>query len=238
VLPKKWIKWIAVLLGVVGMLTPALLELGWIPREHAIEAVIFLLGFIVLDGAVAKESKELSHAPLLITNSEDYYHVVTGLMNESKHEVLMVVRGEEILVQQAQPFIQRTRSTAEREKQLHIYIIVASHLGEIKEEEAFQNRLAAQNDPAFHGRMHFRFTESAVTFGCLVFDQKHWVIDFPPNPADIRGGAMVFRDDPEGARLVSSFIHHQWLERSGFTMSLSEAYEKWKALKSSPAGVE
>src|ERR1700757_3962466 len=142
--------------------------------------------------------------PILMTNSVDYYHVVTGLMSESKHEVLTVVRGEEILVEQAQPFIQRTRSTVEREKQLHVYLVIASHLGELKE-EAFSRRLAAQNDPAFEGRMHFRFIESAVNFGCLVFDQKHWVIDFPPNPADIRGGAMVFRDDPEGARLVSSF---------------------------------
>jgi hypothetical protein len=44
---------------------------------------------------------------------------------------------------------------------------------------------------------------------------------------------MVFRDDPEGARLVSSFIHHQWLERSGFAMSPDEAYAKWKATKGS-----
>ncbi len=34
----KWVKWIAVVLGAAGMLTPALLELGWIPREHALEA--------------------------------------------------------------------------------------------------------------------------------------------------------------------------------------------------------
>jgi hypothetical protein len=163
-----------------------------------------------------------------MTSSEDYYHAVTAFMSESKHEVLMVVRGDEILVEQAQLFVQRTRSTLLREKQLHIYIVVASHLGEIKE-EAFQRRLAAESDPSFEGRMHFRFTESPVTFGCLVFDQKYWVIDFPPNPADIRGGAILLRDNPEGARLVSSFIHHQWLERSSFTISLGEAYEKWKA---------
>jgi hypothetical protein len=98
----KWVKWIAVVLGAAGMLTPAFLELGWIPREHALEAVIFLLGFIVLDSAVAKESQEPNRAPVLMTSSEDYYHAVTGLMSESKHEVLMVVRGDEILVEQAQ----------------------------------------------------------------------------------------------------------------------------------------
>jgi hypothetical protein len=236
-LPRKWIKWIAVLLGVVGMLTPALLELGWIPREHALDAVIFLLGFIVLDSAASEESNKPSLAPVLMTNSEDYYHVVSGLMSESKHEVLMVVRGDEILVEPAQSFIQRTRSTLVREKQLHIYLVVSSHLAEVKE-EAFQRRLTAERDPSYEGRMHFRFIESPVTFGCLVFDQKHWVIDFPPNPADIRGGAIVFRDDPPGARLVSSFIHHQWLEQPGVTMSLSEAYEKWKAIKAMSAIAE
>jgi hypothetical protein len=201
------------------------------------KAVIFLLGFIVLDGAIARESKETNQAPALMTNSEDYYHTVTGFMSESRHELLMVVRGEEILVEQAQPFIQRTRSTLVREKQLHVYIVIASHLAEVKE-EALQRRLAAERDPSYEGRMHFRFIESPVTFGCLVFDQKHWVIDFPPNPADLRGGAILYRDHPQGARLLSSFIHHQWLERSGFTMSLSEAYEKWKVIKGASASME
>jgi hypothetical protein len=33
-LPRRWIKWIAVILGVAGMLTPALIELGWIPENQ------------------------------------------------------------------------------------------------------------------------------------------------------------------------------------------------------------
>ena len=61
------------------------------------------------------------------------------------------------------------------------------------------------------------------------FDQKYWSIDFAPNPADPKGAGIVFRNHPEGARLVASFIRHEWLERPGATMSLSEAYEKWKA---------
>jgi hypothetical protein len=110
-LPRKWIKWVGVLLGVVGMLTPALLELGWIP---------------------------------------------------------------------------------------------------------FQRRLTAERDPSYEGRMHFRFIESPVT-------------------SDIRGGAIVFGEDPQGARLVSSFIRHQWLEQPDVTMSLSEACERCKAIKGTAA---
>jgi hypothetical protein len=34
--------------------------------------------------------------------------------------------------------------------------------------------------------------------------------------------------------MVSSFIRHQWLQRPGVTMSLSEAYEQWKAAASAP----
>jgi hypothetical protein len=37
-LPRKWIKWIAMLLGVAGMLTPALLELGWIPTSSDVQS--------------------------------------------------------------------------------------------------------------------------------------------------------------------------------------------------------
>ncbi|MGH7879571.1 MAG: hypothetical protein ACREQD_08755, partial [Candidatus Binataceae bacterium] len=67
---------------------------------------------------------------------------------------------------------------------------------------------------------------------------RHWSIDFPPNPADPRGAALIFRNHPEGARLIASFIRHQWLERPGVTMSLSEAYEKWKALQNPPPNAE
>ncbi len=97
-------------------------------------------------------------------------------------------------------------------------------------EEAFQRCLIAERDPSLEGRMHFRFIDAPVTFGCVVFDQKHWVIDFPPNPADLRSGAVLFRGHPEGAHMLASFIHHQWLAQLGVTTSLSEAFEKWKTI--------
>lgn len=144
----------------------------------------------------------------------------------------MVVRGDEILVEQAQPFVEATRSTLAREKQLHVYIIIASPLGKVSE-EAFQRRVVAERNSILEGRLHFRFIDSPVTFGCAVFDQTHWVIDFPPNPADLRSGAILFRNHPEGARLLAAFILHQWLEQPGVTMSLGEAYDKWKAIRAS-----
>jgi hypothetical protein len=120
------------------------------PVHDRVEDIYSTLATLMQQIGAQKPARE----PILMTNSVDYYHVVTGLMSESKHEVLMVVRGEEILVEQAQPFIQRTRSTVEREKQLHVYLVIASHLGELKE-EAFSRRLAAQNDPAFEGGCTF-----------------------------------------------------------------------------------
>ena len=62
VLPRKWIRWIGIVLGVVAMLTPALLDLGWIPQTQALNAVIFLLGFLVLE-AVTGEPSEQVEAP-------------------------------------------------------------------------------------------------------------------------------------------------------------------------------
>jgi hypothetical protein len=76
-LPRRWIKWIAVILGAAGMLTPALIELGWIPEQQALKAVIFLLGFIVLEGAT-RESNESALAPELLTTREDYFHAMGG----------------------------------------------------------------------------------------------------------------------------------------------------------------
>ncbi len=64
--------------GVAGKLTPALLELGWIPRDQGLEALIFLSGFMVLDGA-GRESSEAGPAPGLITSSEHHYNAASGV---------------------------------------------------------------------------------------------------------------------------------------------------------------
>jgi hypothetical protein len=96
---------------------------------------------------------------------------------------------------------------------------------------AFVGRIANATNPALEGRLHFRFIDSLVTFGCLIFDQSHWSIDFPPNPSDPRGGAILLRNHPEGARVLASFVRHQWLERPDVTMSLTEAYERWKTMR-------
>jgi hypothetical protein len=230
-LPKKWLKWIALLLGVAGMLTPALLGLGWIPQNQALNAAIFLLGFIVFDGA-ARGSEELAQAPELLTSSESYYHELSGFFPETKHEALGISRGDDILTEEQKPYLRKLLSALRSEKQLHVYPIVAGRVSELSE-ESFQRRFALERDPSLEGRMHYRVVDSLVSFGCQVFDQKHWTIDFPPNPADVKGAGIVFKNHPEGARLVASFIRHQWLERPGVTMSLSEAYEKWKALQNS-----
>jgi hypothetical protein len=235
-LPRRWIKWIAVILGVAGMLTPALIELGWIPENQGQKAVIFLLGFIVLEGA-ARESDESAQAPELFTTTEGYLHAMGGFLAETKHELLGVVRGHDIVREEVVGYVGKIFSTLRSEKQLHNYTVVVSRIGELSE-ESFHRRLAIERDPSLEGRFHYRFVDSPVTFGCQVFDQKHWTIDFPPNPADPKGAAIVFKDHPEGARLVASFIRHEWLERSGATMSLSEAYEKWKATQNSSLSAE
>ena len=235
-LPRRWIKWIAVILGVAGMLTPALIELGWIPENQAQKAVIFLLGFIVLEGA-AGDSDESDQAPELLTSSEGYYHTMSGFVSETKQELIGIVHGQEISAEQAQTFVRKMLSNLRSEKQLHTYEIVAARIGELSD-ESFQRRFAIERDPSLEGRFHYRVIDSPVSFGCQVFDQKHWSIDFPANPADPKGGAIIFRNHPEGARMVSSFIRHQWLERPGVTMSLSEAYEKWKATQNSSLSAE
>jgi hypothetical protein len=226
-LPRRWIKWIAVILGAAGMLTPALIELGWIPEQQALKAVIFLLGFIVLEGA-ARESNEPAQAPELFTTSEGYFHALSGSLSETKHEILGVVRGHEIMSEEVARYVEKVSSTLRSEKQLHVYTVVVGRIAELSE-ESFHRRSDLERDPSGEGRFHYRFVDSPVSFGCQVFDQKHWAIDFAPNPADPKGAGMVFRNHPEGARLVASFIRHEWLERPGATMSLSEAYEKWKA---------
>lgn len=86
-LPKGWIKWIGIIFGVAAMLTPALVDLGWIPASQVQNAVLFLLGLIVV-AIFAGESRELAQLPELLTRSEDYHHAVTGFMGASRHEVL------------------------------------------------------------------------------------------------------------------------------------------------------
>jgi hypothetical protein len=233
VLPAKWLKWIAAVLGAAGMLTPALIELGWIPEHQAMKAVIFLLGFIVFEGA-ARDSNESAQAPELFTAREDYLHAMSGLLPETKHEVLSIFRGHEIMTDEVARFVEKICTTLRNEKQLHVYAVLAARLSDLSD-KSFQRRFAIERDPSLQGRFHYRYVDAPVTFGCQVFDQKHWTIEFPPNPADPKGAAIVFKDRPEEARLVASFIRHEWLERPGATMSLSEAYEKWQAARvSSP----
>jgi len=81
---------------------------------------------------------------------------------------------------------------------------------------------------SLEGRLHIHYLEAPISFSVSVFDQRHWVISFGPNPSDPRGAALVFRDNEEGARRIADFIRHRWWEAPGVTMSLTEAYEKWK----------
>ncbi len=235
-LPKKWLKRIGILFGLAAVLTPALLDLGWIPRSQAQSAILFLLGFMILDGA-AKESGEPVRVPELITRSDDFVHAAVGLISEAKHEVMIVVRGEDFLAESVQPWMRKMFATMRKEKQLHVYAIVAAPISGLSE-ESFQRRFAIERDPSLDDRYHYRFADIPVSFGCQVFDQRHWSLDFTPNPAEPVSAGIFFRDDPEGARLIGSFIRHQYLERPGVTMSLSEAYEKWKTLQSATARAE
>jgi hypothetical protein len=132
-LPRRWIKSIAVILGVAGMLTPALIELGWIPENQGQKAVIFLLGFIVLQGA-ARESDESAQAPELFTTTEGYLHAVGGFLAETKHELLGVVRGNDIMTEEVGRYVGKILSTLRSEKQLHNYTVVVSRIGELSEE--------------------------------------------------------------------------------------------------------
>jgi hypothetical protein len=227
----KWVKWIAVVMGAAGMLTPALIELGWIPEHQATKAVIFLLGFIVLEGATG-ESKESAPVPELVTSTEDFFHTITGFVSETKHELMNVAHGKDITAPEGDRYLEKGLLTLRRERHLHAYAIIVARIAELSE-ESFRRRFAIERDPSLEGRIHYRVIDSPISFGCYVFDQRHWAIDFPPNPADPLGAAIVFRNHPEGARLVASFIRHQWLERPGVTMSLSEAYETWKAAQNS-----
>jgi hypothetical protein len=159
---------------------------------------------------------------------------MSGLLSETKHEILSISRGPDIVAEEVARYVGKMSSTLRSEKLLHVYAVIVGRICELSE-ESYQRRSAIERDPSLEGRFHYLYVDSPVSFGCQVFDQKHWSIDFPSNPAEPRGGAIVFKNHPEGARLVASFIRHQWLEPSGATMSLSEAYEKWKAAQvSSP----
>src|SRR5579863_4442087 len=119
ILPRHWLKWIAILLGVAGILTPALIELGWIPEKQALNAIVFLLGFLVLDGAAARESSEQVEAPELFDNPTDYYHAISGLLPRIRHEYISIVRVNEIMADQTQAFMSTALVAIQKEKQLH-----------------------------------------------------------------------------------------------------------------------
>jgi len=99
----------AILLGTAGILTPALIELGWIPEKQTLNAIVFLLGFLVLDGAAATVSNEQVEAPELFDNPADYYHAISGLLPRTRHEYISIVRVNEIM---AASSARRTRSRA------------------------------------------------------------------------------------------------------------------------------
>lgn len=237
VLPRRWLKWIAVLLGLAGILTPALIELGWIPERQALNAIVFLLGFLVLDGAASRESSEQVEAPELFDNPADFYHAINGLLPRTKHEYISIVRANEIMAGQMDTFREAAAAAIRKEKQLHLYTIVAATPVELTE-ESFQRRFEVERDPSFEGRWHYRVIDLAITFGCIVFDQEHWTISFPSPSTGRVNAAIFFRNHPEEARLVAGFIRRQWLEQPGVTMSLSEAYEKWKVRETSTARVD
>jgi hypothetical protein len=46
------------------------------------------------------------------------------------------------------------------------YIVVASPLSKVSE-ASLQERLGAERNPATEGRLHFRFIDTPVTFGCV-----------------------------------------------------------------------
>jgi hypothetical protein len=230
VVPRKWLKWVALATGIAGIVALILLELGWLPAEQAQNAVIFLLSFIILDGVASKESSESSPAPQLFTNSDDVLHEMASVLPDTKHETFAVVHGNFIMSESAVAFAMKNSARLRSEKQMHSYAIVVSRIADLRK-ESFERRFELERDASLEGRFHYYFIDAPFGFGCNVFDQKHWEIDFPPTSSEPKGSAIFFKDYPEGARLIASFIRHQWLERPGVTMSLSEAYEKWKAIQ-------
>lgn len=68
---SKWLRWSRVVLGVAELLTQILLELRWIPERQAINAIISLLGFIVLSSGL-RELSRLVTAPELVHSTADF----------------------------------------------------------------------------------------------------------------------------------------------------------------------
>ena len=229
VLKKTWLKWVGVATGVAGLLALTLLELGWLPAGQASNTIIFLLSFVILDGVASRESSDSVPAPQVFTNSDDVLHAMTTVLPDTEHETFAVVHGNFIMSEGARAFARKNSDRLRSEKQMHTYVVVVSPIADLSK-ESFELRFELERDPSLEGRQQYYFIDAPVSFGCNVFDQKHWEIDFPPTRSEPKGAAIFFKDHPEGARFVSSFIRHQWLERPGVTMSLSEAYEKWKAL--------
>jgi hypothetical protein len=237
VLHKNWLNWIGVATGVAGLLALTLLELGWLPAGQAPNAIIFLLSFVILNGVASKESPDSVPTPQLFANSDDVLHAMTSVLPDTKHETFTVVHLNFIMSESARAFARKNSDRLRSEKQMHTCVIVVSPIADLSK-ESFERRFELERDPSFEGRQHCYFIDAPVSFGCNVFDQKHWEIDFPPTRSEPKGAAIFFKNHPEGARLISSFIRHQWLERPGVTMSLSEAYDKWKVINGAVASHE
>ncbi len=93
-------------------------KLGWIPEHQASKAVIFLLSFLVLDGA-ANEARESGTVPELMTSTEKYFHSLGSLVGRVEHELLSVVHGEDVTREELTMFLSRLFSRVRSEKQLH-----------------------------------------------------------------------------------------------------------------------
>ncbi len=227
------ITWIPIILGAAGLLTPILLELGWVPERQAMNAVITLLGFLVLDSGL-RELRGSTGAPELVQSTEDFLSVVTSFTRSAEREIFVI---EDIIAPVelgalSEAFLRWPTATVRRvreNKLLHVYVIVIGQLHKATE-RSFEWILGLERDgSALEGRLRIRYVESPISFSVSVFDQRHWVISFAPNPSDPRGAALVFRDNEEGARRMADFVRHRWWEAPSVSMSLSEAYEKWKS---------
>src|SRR5262249_23217039 len=85
----KWGTWIPIVLGAAGLLTPILLQLGWVPERQALNAVITLLGFLVLDSGL-RELRGSTGAPELVESTEEFLSVATRLVRSTEREVLLI----------------------------------------------------------------------------------------------------------------------------------------------------
>jgi hypothetical protein len=234
----KLLRWIPVVLGAAGLITPILLELGWVPERHATDAIITLLGFLVLDSGL-RELRGSTVTPEAVHGTEDFISIGTGFARSAEREMLII---EEMITpvefgELSQAYRRYPDAVARRvreNKLIHVYVIVIGQLHKATE-RAFEFSMGLERDASLEGRIHVRYVESPISFSVSVFDQRHWVISFAPNPNDPRGAALVFRDNEEGARRVAEFIRHRWWEDPSVSMSLTEAYEKWKLYQQTAA---